>query len=181
MRIKYPHEHRKFKYNDIRGIAVAVGINTGYSLIAPGSCFCRRHGNTERKSQKRVQEGENYRSLRHCLLMSWKPADHIALAWKVESTQTWRRGISSMWKVTSESLKKAKRKQTNPKEKRKNDRRERQTGFHRASRKGGRLNESREGDFPEDDVVFECLKRAVAPTADQRQRSGSALGGIKSR
>lgn len=52
---------------------------------------------TERKSQKRVREGENYRSLCHCLLMSWKPADHIALAGTVQRTQTLRHGISSMW------------------------------------------------------------------------------------
>lgn len=36
--------------------------------------------------------------------------------------------------------------------------------------------------LPKDDgVVFECLNHAVAPTADQRQRSGLALSGIKSR
>lgn len=43
-----------------------------------------------------------------------------------------------------------------------------------SGRRGGRL--------PEDDgVVFECLSRAAAPTADQRLRSDSALGGFKSR
>lgn len=40
----------------------------------------------------------------------------------------------------------------------------------------------RGGRLPEDGgVVFECLNRAGAPTADQRQRSGWALSGIKSR
>lgn len=75
------------------------GINTGYSLIAPGSRFCRPNGNREEVSKKRVREGENYSSLCHCLLMSWKPADHIALAEMVQRTQTLRHGISSMWKV----------------------------------------------------------------------------------
>ena len=49
--------------------------------------------------KKGVCEGENYRSLCHRLLMSWKPVDRIALAGTVRRTQTLRHGISSMWNV----------------------------------------------------------------------------------
>lgn len=50
---------------------------------------------------------------------------------------------------------------------------------HTRERRGG---EARRGRLPEDGgVVFECLNGAGAPTADQRQRSGWALSGIKSR
>ena len=72
--------------------------------------------------KKGVCEGENYRSLCHRLLMSWKPVDRIAFAGMVRRTQTLRHGISSMWNVFvqlrhSERKKKRmgeKRKQTNP-------------------------------------------------------------------
>lgn len=46
-------------------------------------------------NKKRVWEGENYRSFCHCLLMSWKPTDHIALAETVQCTQTLRHGINT--------------------------------------------------------------------------------------
>lgn len=52
------------------------------------------------------------------------------------------------------------------------------TAERERERKKGR---KRERDFPKTTVwSFECLNCAVAPTVDQRQRSGLALSGIKS-
>lgn len=149
---------------------------------------------TERKSKKWVPEGENYRSLCHCLLMSWKPHDHIALAAMVQCAQTVRHSIGSMWKVlcsyvTVEKKKKirkergkwkrAKRKKGRESLMRSRKDGEIQTSRHR--RKEWRLNGGERGRLPKDDgEVFECLSCALAPTADQRQRSGWALSGIKS-
>lgn len=49
------------------------GINTGYSLIAPGSRFCRRNGNGEEVSKKSARGRKLYISVTVCLCHENQP------------------------------------------------------------------------------------------------------------